>query len=639
MIRLIPAPTTALNRPDLSLLPPFNIEDCSMFGDEAPVRATVRYHNCWSGNLKKDHSELPAQAEAGFMPLIPAAIGMIVAIHFNDSSDHWVASLVGWTFAWIFTLIAIARWETSGGRPVFGRPAPDQPRWRRAEVIALTVILLAAALLRVVAIEHYPIALHNDEMSCLIEAQGFLESKTALFNLGWFSCPNLGFFLTSLPMWILGPTLLAVRLSSAFLGLVSLFATYLLVRRFFGVRPALLLLLLTTPFHWHLHFSRTGFHYMQAGSLTAVAVLLFAIAIDRRSPVIFGCAGVATGIACQTYYAAWLTPLILGAWSVARLLSDREQGKIAIKGFAVAMVLSIVTLAPLLPRYVDCPSCATSRTRQVSLLSDHNREHMLASHGTSDPVKLLAANTVRLGRLFVGKAGDSSNQYGLQGRFVDPFLLPLFLAGLAYALTLVRHSGGQLLWIWFLGTMISGGLLTIDAPFTPRLIGITAVVLLFPALLIDRILRVRRIADSRWLTAAATGAFCAVLVCSAWWNLHTTFVRYPRTSPFCNRDYIFRIASELGEVKTIVNFSYPEDFEHEAYRSLFPNIRGENFPPAEDPVEDPVAVVKALRPGVLVIVPLGTDEFYGLCDRVGGDPAGRVITGQGATGFEWCFVR
>ena len=74
-----------------------------------------------------------------------------------------------------------------------------------------------------------------------------------------------------------------------------------------------MLLLLTTPFHWHLHFSRTGFHYMQAGSLTVAVVLLFAIAIGRRSPVLFGCAGVATGIAFQTYYAAWLTQLILGS--------------------------------------------------------------------------------------------------------------------------------------------------------------------------------------------------------------------------------------------------------------------------------------------------------------------------------------
>jgi len=588
--------------------------------------------------LEKDQPDWRARAVAGFAPLIPAAIGITVAIIFNNSGDQWVAALVGWTVGWLFTLIAIARWEISGGQQVFGRADPDQPTWRRAEVLTVVVVLLAAALLRAVAIEHYPIVLHNDEMNCLIEARGFLESNIALFDIGWFNCPNLGFFLTSLPLRVLGPTLLGLRLGSAFLGLVSLIATYLLVRRLFGVRPALLLLLLTTPFHWHLHFSRTGFHYMQAASLTAVAVLLFAIAVDRRSPVLFGCAGVMNGIAWQTYYAAWFTPLILGGWAFARLLSDREKGKIAVKGFAVSMVLFIVTLAPLLAFYVKLPDGVTSRPNAVFLLSDYNRQHVTHSFGTADPAKLLAISASDLGRLLVGEVGDSSRQYGLQGRFIDPFLLPLLLAGLAYALTLVLRPGGQLLWIWFLGSMIAGGLLTIDAPFTPRLIGVTTIVLLFPALLIDRILKVLRLAGNRWLMAGSYAALGVILVCSSWWNLHTTFIRYPKMSGVSNRDYIVRLATDLGNVRTIVNFSDRENFGHEAYQALLPHVRGMNAPSGDHLVDNPVALIKALRPGVLVIVPLGVNEFYGLCDLVGGNPAGMVVTGEGTTGFEWCFV-
>jgi hypothetical protein len=288
---------------------------------------------------------------------------------------------------------------------------------------------------------------------------------------------------------------------------------------------------------------------------------------------------------------------------------------------------------------VECPDCLTSRSRQVFLFSDHNREHVLATRGTSDPVTILGRNATHLREFLVGIIGDSSGQYGLKGRFIDPFVLPLLLAGLAYALTLVRHRGGQLLWVWFLGTVISGGLLTIDTPFTPRLIGITPIILLFPALLMDRVLGLRLIVGRRSLTVAATAAICAVLVGSTWWNLNITFAHYPRVSGFSNRDYIFRVASELSGVKTIVNFSYPEDFDHEVYQSLFPHIRGENFPPVGKPIENPDAIVNDLRPGVLVIVPLGSDEFYGLCDRVGGDPAGRVVTGEGTAGFEWCFVK
>jgi hypothetical protein len=134
-------------------------------------------------------------------PLVVAVLGLVVAIRFNSSHEHVSRTLIGWAVGWFFTLIAIAAWETSSGRPVFGRPSSDQPVWRRLEIIAVAIMMIAAGLLRVVAIEDYPIALHNDEMSCMIEARGFLESKTGLFNVGWLSCPNLGF---SSPAWRCG---------------------------------------------------------------------------------------------------------------------------------------------------------------------------------------------------------------------------------------------------------------------------------------------------------------------------------------------------------------------------------------------------------------------------------------------------
>jgi hypothetical protein len=76
----------------------------------------------------------------------------------------------------------------------------------------------------------------------------------------------------------------------------------------------------------------------------------------------------------------------------------------------------------------------------------------------------------RLTRFFFDDNGESSLQYGFHGRYVDPFLFPLFVAGLIYALALFRTAGGQLLWLWVGGTVVAGGLLTIDAPFSPRLI-------------------------------------------------------------------------------------------------------------------------------------------------------------------------
>jgi hypothetical protein len=579
----------------------------------------------------------PVRAAFVVLPLVLAVMGVAVAIRLNDLGERWPAALVAWTTGWLFALIALAAWEYTSGRPILGRPSPGQPSWRRSELVVLAAVLLAATLLRVVALESYPVALHNDEMSCLIEARGFLGGSPGLFDIGWFSCPNLGFFLTSLPLRVLGQTLLALRLSSAIFGLLSLMATYFLVRRLFGVRPAMLSLIMTTPFHWHLHFSRTGFHYMQAASLTAVAIWLFVVAVDRRSPVLFGCSGVITGIACQTYYAAWLTPIIILTWALVRVVIDREQRKPVVKGLAVTVALLVITMAPLLALYAEESEYATSRPNAVFLFSDYNQQHVADSYGTTEPSRLLVKNAGRLAGLFVGGFGDSAIQYGLRHQFIDPFLLPLFVGGLAFSLTLVRKLGGQLLWILFLGTLIAGGMLTIDAPFSPRLISISPIVLLFPALLVDWILSLPVIRVRRWLSACVTVATAVLIAGSVWWNLEMTFVRYPRQHWYRARDYITRLALEFRWVRTIANLDAVENFDHEAYRALIPHIAKVNVDTWTNPYDSPVDLIKSLGSRTLVIVSLHDTGFLELCQETGATRTGKVIAHNGRDGFQWCY--
>jgi len=568
-----------------------------------------------------------------------AVAGIATAIHFRYDAEHWPAALAGWTVGWVFSLVAITAWQVGRGRPILGRESREQPRWRSPEILTLVLLIAVATALRVVAIESFPIQLHNDEMSCLLEVRPFLAEGQELFNTGWFDCPRLGFFLTSIPMYILGPTLFALRLSSALLGVASLFAAYLLVRRLFGVRPAMLLLLFTAPFHWHLHYSRAGFHYMQAGALTAVALWLFVTAVDRRSPLLFGFAGVAAGIACQTYYAAWLLPVILVTWSAARWLSDRGGGSIALRGLVVTAAMFAVTTAPLLVHYATRPHTATSRTEQVFLLSEQNREHVARVYGTDNALEILVRQAGRLFRFFFGDKGESSLQYGFQGRFIDPFLLTFFAAGLIYCLTLLRTRGGQLLWLWVVGTVVAGGLLTIDAPFTPRLITITPILLLFPALLIDRLLRIGPLIRHKWLKATAIAGVAALVVASGWWNLHTTFVTYPRQRPALQRDRIVRLATQINGVGSIINLvDAPEYFGHESYRALVPDAVLANLPASDYEIEALLDAIETYPVGRLLILPPETTLTADLLERIDADDHGSFDDFGGHAESEWIFI-
>jgi hypothetical protein len=127
-------------------------------------------------------------------------------------------------------------------------------------------------------------------------------------------------------------------------------------------------------------------------------------------------------------------------------------------------------------------------------------------------------------------------------------------------------------------------------------------------------------------------------VLSAWWNLRTTFVRFPIDRRFDNRDFIVRLAADLDRVQTIANFGAPEYFEHQAYQALVPEARGMNLNSTPPPGEDLAAVVKALGPRTLVVYPPDERTFRDLCNHVGGDLGGTVDTSSGETLFEWCWV-
>jgi hypothetical protein len=250
----------------------------------------------------------------------------------------------------------------------------------------------------------------------------------------------------------------------------------------------------------------------------------------------------------------------------------------------------------------------------------------------------LVKNAGRLLGLFFGGFGDSSHQYGLQHQFIDPFLLLLFVGGLLYSITLIRTAGGQLLWIWFLGTLVSGGLLTIDAPFSPRLTGIVPIVLLFPALLIDWILRVPWVNARRWCTVGITVVAAALITGSAWWSLHMTFVRYPKEHFYSARDYIVRLSQEFRWIRSITNLDAPELFDHESYRALIPHIKKTNVNTWFSDHDSPADLIESFGTRTLIIVPLNDIGFVELCQQMGAQRTGTVMAHKEPNGFQWCYI-
>ena len=457
------------------------------------------------------------------------------------------------------------------------------------EAIVLAAILLVALLLRVPHLASFPPRLHNDEMSCGLAAREFLASPApSVFSLGWYSCPRFGFFLTSLGLRFFGDSLFGLRMSSVVLGMVSLLGIHLLGRLLFGVGAGLLATLFAATFHWHVHLSRTGFHYVQGMAFAVWAVYLLALGFATRRRLAFGLAGVVTGLGLQTYFSVRLVPFLLVAWTLALVLEhsmrNRREGaladgrpgsgaRVAAVGLSITGVLAVAAVAPLLAPYRDHPEDFNSRTEQVFIFSEAVATHMKVAirgegGGGPDPTtaELLAFGARRVfGLPFRGR--DSSEQYGFQWPFIPWSFWIVFAASLAFALRQARRPGFSLLWLVTIGTAVAGGVLTVDPPFTPRLSALAAFLPLFPAAFFAAIPAcpaVRRSRPRRVVAATLSSLFVLFWVVQ---NVDLYFRKYPGEFGGSRRDWIVRRLLERPKVDGVVNlFPEPEAFGHESYR-------------------------------------------------------------------------
>src|SRR5690606_12169388 len=103
------------------------------------------------------------------------------------------------------------------------------------------------------------------------------------FATAWLTNPTLPLYFMALPISILGPTTLALRLVSPFVGAATVAATYLFGKRLFGNLTGLLAAILLLGSHLHLHYSRLGMTNIWDGLLALLALGAIGVAWQRPS--------------------------------------------------------------------------------------------------------------------------------------------------------------------------------------------------------------------------------------------------------------------------------------------------------------------------------------------------------------------
>lgn len=293
------------------------------------------------------------------------------------------------------------------------------PMSRQRALALMVICLLAAALLRFPALTETPPGLHYDEAAnAVLAAEIGLQGERPVFISGYTGKEVLFFYLAGVMARLVGPSVLSLRLTAAFVGLLTIAATYTLGRALLADRRvAVLAAALLAISFWHLIFSRLGFRAISQPLLQALAVLALFRGLRRSDWRWFLLAGLCLGLTAYTYLAARLFPIPLLLALLPVLLSGRQR----VAQLAGVALVALLVLLPLLLYFWRHPGAFWVRIEQVA---------------PGDTLGLGESYLRSLGMFFL--VGDPYWRFNLPGR-------PLF-NWLWGGLGLV--GWGSLLWRW-----------------------------------------------------------------------------------------------------------------------------------------------------------------------------------------------
>jgi 4-amino-4-deoxy-L-arabinose transferase-like glycosyltransferase len=343
----------------------------------------------------------------------------------------------------------------SGPRPRV-RSRPAHTAWEpspRAAWIAIGILTLLAAILRLARLTHSPPGLNQDEAINAWNAFCLLKTGRDMVGVHWpiFYAHSIGDNRTTLLLyWLIpfqalgGLSVVSMRAAAAVSGILCVPLIFQVGTRLFGRLAGVVAaaLLVVNPWHfsstrWAIDGSLVPFLTLATLALMLSAGLPIADGGSRRArPWVAALAGLVGGAGCYGYWAMrlhfpfFLALAVLVTWWHWRALLRSRVGLVTAVAFALGVA---VTFGPLALRHLTDPAIAmrAAMTR-------------LWDPGTPLPEiarRVLGRYAIHFGPdfLFVGGDVDPGNAPADSGAF-EWVLLPLMLVGLIAALRRVRSS-------------------------------------------------------------------------------------------------------------------------------------------------------------------------------------------------------
>lgn len=345
--------------------------------------------------------------------------------------------------------------------------------------LCLALVALVAVYLRLHALAEVPRGLLFDEAINGVDALNILGGWRPIFLPDNFGREPLFIYLQAASVGLLGRTDLALRLPAALFSLASMVVAYLLMRRLFGARVALLASAWYAVSFWDLVLSRLGLRAISLPFFLCASCYFLWQGIEAkgRGPnAFFAIAGLFLGASLYTYTSARFAPFVLLGFALYLAVVDWSRFRANFGGFVVAAVVAGLVFLPEGWYFWRHPDVFFHRALAVSAV--------LSAPDATTPAAFARAVAQNLG--IFSFSGDLDWSRNLPGRpLLDPLTSLLGAVGLVLTLRRIRRPANGLVLVWMVVMLLPSLLTTIQIPNNLRIVGIIPLPFLFPALAVD----------------------------------------------------------------------------------------------------------------------------------------------------------
>jgi sugar lactone lactonase YvrE len=486
-------------------------------------------------------------------------------------------------------------------------------RW---EVVLVIAMLTLSLVLRLANLDTLP-GIFGDEGERGLNARAINEgSRANIFGSGWWDVPNLYFYLVSIMLRVFGDNMAGDRMLSVISGVLTVWFVYKIGRLLWGPRAGLIAGTLLSLSPLALQFSRLAGESTPTATLWAGGFYFLFMALRYRRWSDWALAGTFWGFSLY-FYAAGKLIIPISSLAVVYCIIRWASHSIFFKRYALGwLLLATAFLLTFMPYAIfslqENWRGFLGRAAETSIFSPQNQAQAFGrlaipydpTWATQPLLQNILTHLTSWAQLLWGQLGLTLNvlyRYGDPtpfyqihehgGSMLQPLWASLTLLGLAYSLWKIRDPRYGLLNIWFWGGLL-GPLLTMDTPSVQRLAGAWPALMLFPALLLDRIFASAWPLDLRLARRWALIPISLLLLYFGVASYREYFVNYAALCPYCTGTTQARFAQSLGQDYKAYQFGVdPDDlvlFDYGSTRFAAKGVTGDDMASPSDyfPVTD-----------------------------------------------------